>query len=222
MSIKNKIQKADEAVSVIGDGASIMIGGFLCCGMAEILIDALVKKGSKNLTLIVNDASFPGRGVDKLLSAGQVKRLIAGHVGTNPNVVKRVNAPQKSDRLECILVPLGTLAERIRAGGFGLGGFLTTVGIGTLAAKGKKTVSVDGKKYLLELPLKADFAFIYASVADKFGNGAYRGSTRNLNPLMASAAKHSILAAKEIVEIGQIDPNNIVTPGIFIKSIVEG
>jgi len=220
--LKNKLMTADEAVSRIEDGATIMIGGFMACGTPEILVDALVKKGSRNLTIICNDAGVPGRGTGKLLSNGQIKTLIASHVGLNPEVAQRMNTDVAEDKLECILVPQGTLAERIRSGGAGLGGFLTPTGVGTIVAEGKDVIEVDGKKYLLEKPLRADFAFIRGSVTDKFGNTTYNGTTRTFNPMMAAASEYVIVGACEVVEIGEIDPNNVVTSGIFVDAIVGG
>lgn len=206
----------------INDGAVIMVGGFMACGTPEILIDALVKKDVKNLTIICNDAGVPGRGVGKLLSNGQIKTLIASHVGLNPEVALRMNTDVEEDKLECILVPQGTLAERIRAGGAGLGGFLTPTGVGTIVAEGKQVINVHGRDYLLEEPLTAEFALIRGSVTDKFGNTIYNGTTRTFNPMMATAAEHVIVGACEIVEVGEIDPNNVVTSGIFVESIVGG
>lgn len=220
--MRNKIMTAQEAVADIKDGATIMVGGFMACGTPEILIDALVEKNSKNLTIICNDAGVPGRGVGKLLSNGQIKTLIASHVGLNPEVASRMNADQPENRLECVLVPQGTLAERVRAGGAGLGGFLTPTGVGTIVAEGKEIVAVDGKDYLLEKPLRADFALLRGTVADKFGNTTYNGTTRTFNPMMATAADYVIVGTCEIVEIGGIDPNHVVTSGIFVDAIVEG
>ena len=218
----NKLKTAEEAVAAIFDGAAVMVGGFMACGTPEILIDALVAKNVRNLTVICNDAGVPGRGVGKLLSNGQIKTLIASHVGLNPEVAQRMNAEATEDRLECVLVPQGTLAERIRAGGFGLGGFLTPTGIGTIVAEGKQVINMDGRDYLLELPLKADFALIRGSIADKSGNTTYKGTTRNFNPLMAAAARYVIVGACEIVEVGEIDPNNVTTSSIFVDAVVEG
>lgn len=218
----DKIKAADEAVSVIQDGASIMVGGFMACGTPEILIDALVKKNVKNLTIICNDAGYPDRGVGKLIHNGQVKTLIASHVGLNPEVGQRMNTDVEEDKLECLLVPQGTLAERVRAGGTGLGGFLTPTGVGTIVAEGKQVLTVGGRDYLLELPLRADFAFIRASLADKFGNMIYFATTKNFNPLMATACDHVIVGACKIVEVGDLDPNCIATSGIFVDTIVGG
>ncbi|MDD3168897.1 MAG: CoA transferase subunit A [Eubacteriales bacterium] len=220
--MKNKIMTAREAVAPIKDGASIMVGGFMACGTPEALIDALVEKGVKNLTIICNDAGVPGRGVGKLLTNGQIKTLIASHVGLNPEVAKRMNTDVEEDKLECILVPQGTLAERIRAGGAGLGGFLTPTGVGTIVAEGKQVINIDGRDYLLEKPLKADVALIRGSVTDKFGNTTYNGTTRTFNPMMATAAEYVIVGACEIVEVGEIDPNNVVTSGIFVDAIAGG
>jgi acetate CoA/acetoacetate CoA-transferase alpha subunit len=217
--IKNS---AEEAVAPIKDGSVIMVGGFMACGTPEILIDALVKKGVKELTIICNDAGFPGRGVGKLLSKGQIKTLIASHVGLNPEVAQRMNADVAADKLECILVPQGTLAERIRADGAGLGGFLTPTGVGTMVVEGKEIIKIDGRDYLLEKPLHADFALIRASKIDKFGNAVFYGTTKNFNPLMAAAADYVIAGACEIVETGSIDPNVIHISGIFVNVIVGG
>lgn len=222
VSMINKIKTAQEAIADIKDGATIMVGGFMACGTPEILIDALVEKGVKDLTIICNDAGVPGRGVGKLLSNGQIKTLIASHVGLNPEVAQRMNTNIEEDKLECILVPQGTLAERIRAGGAGLGGFLTPTGVGTIVAEGKQVIRVGEREYLLEEPLKADFAFIRGSVTDKFGNTTYNGTTRTFNPMMATAANHVIVGACEVVEVGEIDPNNVVTSGIFVDAIVGG
>ncbi|QIB68520.1 CoA transferase subunit A [Aminipila butyrica] len=220
--MKNKIKTAAEAVQDIQDGAVIMVGGFMACGTPEILVDALVEKGVKDLTIICNDAGVPGRGVGKLLSNGQIKTLIASHVGLNPEVAMRMNTDVEADKLECILIPQGTLAEKIRAGGAGLGGFLTPTGVGTLVAEGKEVINLKGRDYLLEEPLTADFALIRGSVTDTFGNTIYNGTTRTFNPMMATAAGHVIVGACEIVEVGEIDPNHVVTSGIFVDSIVGG
>lgn len=220
--MKNKIMTAQEAIAGIEDGASIMVGGFMACGTPEILIDALVEKNVKNLTIICNDAGVPGRGVGKLVTNGQIKTLIASHVGLNPEVAQRMNTDVAEDKLECILVPQGTLAERVRAGGTGLGGFLTPTGVGTIVAEGKQIINIDGRDYLLEKPLKADFALIRGSVTDKFGNTIYNATTRTFNPMMAAAAEYVIVGACEIVEVGELDPNNIVTSGIYVDAIVGG
>jgi len=219
----NKIKNsADEAVAPVKDGAVIMVGGFMACGTPEILIDALIRKNVKKLTIICNDGGFPDRGVGKLIAKGMVKTLIASHVGLNPEVARRMNTDVAADKIELILVPQGTLAERIRADGAGLGGVLTPTGVGTIVAEGKEVVKIDGKDFLLEKPLHADFALIRPSKIDKFGNSVFCGTTRNFNPLMATAADYVIAGACEIVENGQIDPNTIHVSGIFVDAIVGG
>jgi len=216
------IISGDEAVTPIKDGSVIMVGGFMACGTPEILIDALVKKGVKNLTVICNDGGWPDKGVGRLIANGQVKRLIASHVGLNPEVARRSNTESEADKLELILVPQGTLAERIRAGGAGLGGVLTPTGVGTIIAEGKHIININGRDFLLEEPLRADFALIRASKIDKMGNTVFFGTTRNFNPLMATAADYVIAGACEIVETGGIDPNAVHVPGILVDAIVGG
>ncbi|MDF2654625.1 MAG: CoA transferase subunit [Bacillota bacterium] len=220
--MKNKIVTAEQAVECIGDGAVIMVGGFASIGTPEELIDALVKKGSKDLTIISCDAGRAGLGVGKLLRNGQVKKLIASHVGLNSEVAYRTPDQPEIYNVEYVLVPQGTLAECIRAAGCGLGGILTPVGLGTAVAEGKETVMVKGKEYLLEEPFSADFALIRGSMADQAGNVIYNMTARNFNTVMAMAAEHVILCAEEIVEIGAIDPNHVMTPALFIDSIVGG
>jgi len=221
--MRDKIQNsADEAVAPIKDGAVIMVGGFMTCGTPEILIDALVKKGVKNLTIICDDGGWPDKGVGRLIANGQVKRLIASHVGLNPEVARRSNTDVEADKLELTLVPQGTLAERIRAGGAGLGGILTPTGVGTVIAEGKQVINIDGKDFLLEKPLRAGFALIRASLIDKFGNTVFYGTTKNFNPLMAAAADYVIAGACEIVEIGGIDPNAVHLSGVLVDAIVGG
>jgi acetate CoA/acetoacetate CoA-transferase alpha subunit len=220
----NKIRTAEEAIAEIKDGATIMVGGFLGTGTPEILIDALVKKGVKNLTVIGNDGGLPAkegttaRGIGKLLEAGMVDHIIASHVGMNPLIGKCMN----DGTLKCTLVPQGTLAERVRAAGAGLGGVLTPTGVGTIIAEGKETINVDGKDYLLEKPLKADFALVRASECDKFGNFRCNLATKNFNPLMAMAADTVILASEEINEVAEKHPDTYTTSGIFVKYIVGG
>ncbi len=214
----NKVISMDEAVAHIKDGMTIMIGGFLGCGSPHRLIDALVKKGVKDLTLICNDSGFPEIGAGKLVVNKQIKKLIASHVGTNRETGNQMN----SGEMEVILVPQGTLAEQVRAGGAGLGGFLTPTGVGTVVEEGKEKIEIDGKVYLLELPLRADVALIAGHTVDKFGNIVYRGATRNFNTLMATAADTVIVEAEEVVEMGELDPNDVVTSGIFVNYIVNG
>ena len=220
--MKDKILTLEEAVAPIGDGAVIMVGGFMACGTPEILIDALVAKGPKDLTVIGNDAGYPNRGIGKLIHAGLVKTIIASHVGLNPEVAKRMNTDVPEDKIECKLVPQGTLAERIRAAGCGLGGILTQTGVGTIVAEGKQVLNVGGRDYLLEEPLHADFALVRGNKVDKFGNICFHGTTVNHNPLMAAAADHVIVGAVEIVEIGELDPNYVSVSGILVDTIVGG
>lgn len=214
----DKIISLDNALDHIKDGMTIMIGGFLGCGNPHRLIDALVEKNVKDLTLICNDSGFPEVGVGKLVVNKQIKKLIASHVGTNRETGNQMN----SGEMEVILVPQGTLAEQVRAGGAGLGGILTPTGVGTIVEEGKEKITIEGIEYLLELPLKADIALIAGDTVDKFGNIVYYGATRNFNHLMATAADLVIVEAEKIVEVGDIDPHDIVTPGIFIDYIVNG
>lgn len=212
--MKNVITAA-EAAKLIPDNASLMIGGFLRCGTPVRIIDELVKNNTSGLTLIANDTSMPNFDRGKLIVNNLVKKAIVTHIGTNPETGRQMNAGE----LEVELVPMGTLIERIRSGGAGLGGFLTPTGVGTMIEKGKDTVEVDGKKYLLEKPLTADFAIIYGTKADKFGNIFLEGTTRNFNTVMATAAKTVIVEADEISEEA-LNPNEITIPGIFTDYIV--
>ena len=220
--MKDKILTAAEAVAPIGDGAVVMVGGFMACGTPEILVDALVEKGSKNLTVIGNDAGYPNRGIGKLIHAGLVKKIIASHVGLNPEVAQRMNTDVEEDRIILELVPQGTLAERVRAAGCGLGGVLTPTGVGTIVAEGKQVLNVGGRDYLLEEALPADFALVRGNRVDKFGNICFYGTTVNFNPLMAAAAAHVIVGAVEIVEIGELVPNQVNVSGILVDTIVGG
>ena len=220
--MRDKIMTAAEAVAPIGDGAVIMVAGFMACGTPEILVDALVAKGPKNLTVIGNDAGYPQRGIGKLVHAGLVKKLIVSHVGLNPEVGQRMNTDVEEDKIICDLQPQGTIAERVRAAGCGLGGILTPTGVGTIVAEGKRVLNVGGRDYLLEEPLHADFALIRGSRVDKFGNICFHGTTVNFNPLMAAAADHVIVGAVEIVEIGELDPNQVSVSGILVDTIVGG
>ncbi len=214
----NKVISIDEAVKMITDGMTIMVGGFLGCKNPFKIVDAIIEKGVKDITLIANDTSFPEIGIGKLIVNKQVKRLITSHIGTNKETGNQMNAGE----LDVELVPQGTLAERIRAGGAGLGGILTPTGLGTIVEEGKDVIEVDGKKYLLEKPLKADVALIVGAKVDKKGNIKYTKSTRNFNPLMATAADIVIVEADEIVEVGEIDQDEVMTPGLFVDYIVGG
>lgn len=207
-----------EAVALFKDGMTIMIGGFMTNGTAEGLVDAIVESGAKDLTIICNDAGLPGKGTGKLLETRQIKHLIASHVGLN----KMCGQQYSAGELELTLTPQGTLAEQIRCGGAGLGGFLTPTGIGTTVADGKSVVEVDGVEYLLEKPLKADIALIKAHQADAVGNVRYKGSTRNFNPMMATAADVVIVEADEHVEAGAIGAEYVETPAVYVTHILEG
>lgn len=214
----NKTVTIEQAISKIQDGMTVMIGGFLGNGSPERLIDKLVEKGVKDLTLICNDTAFPDKGTGKMITAKQFKKIIVSHIGTNAETGRQMNAGE----LEVDLVPQGTLAERVRCGGSGLGGVLTPTGIGTEVEEGKQKINVNGKDYLLEVPLRADVALVYGSVVDTFGNIKYTYTQRNFNPMMAMAADYVICEADTIVEVGDLDQNEVMTPGIFIDCIVGG
>lgn len=214
----SKMIDLKQAMEHIKDGDTIMVGGFLVNGTPEKLIDALVESGKKDLTLICNDTGFPDRGVGKLVVNKQFKKIITSHIGTNRETGNQMN----SGETEVVLVPQGTLIEQIRAGGYGLGGVLTPTGVGTDVEKGKEKITIDGKEYLLEKPLKADVALLYANKVDTFGNMVFRGAAVNFNPLMATAAKTVIVQSPTIVEKGEIDQNDVKVSGIFVDYIVEG
>jgi len=190
----------------------------MTCGTPVSLVRELAERGVQNLTVICNDTGLQGNGIGMLISSDAVKHLIASHIGTNPETGQKMI----EGKIQVQLVPQGTLAERIRCAGAGLGGVLTPTGVGTVVAEGKQHFEVDGKTYLLETPLRADFALIKAWKADRKGNLIYRKSARNFNPLMAMAADCVIAEVEEIVEVGEIDPNEVVTPGIFIDFLVRG
>lgn len=209
---------AQQAAEFVKDGMTVMVGGFMSNGTPQILMDALVAKGVKDLTIIANDSGTPGDGIGKLIAAGAVKKLIASHIGLNPQTGQLMN----EGVVEVCLVPQGTLAEQIRAAGAGLGGVLTPTGLGTEVAAGKQTITVDGKQFLLEKPLRADVALLRGSVIDEDGNIFYKGTTRNFNPMMATAADIVIAAAEQMVPAGGIPGENIVTPGIFVDYVVGG
>ncbi|WP_278287327.1 acetate CoA-transferase subunit alpha [Caloranaerobacter ferrireducens] len=214
----SKLISMEQAIEHIKDGMTVMIGGFLGVGNPHKIIDALVKKGVKDLTLIANDTAFPEVGIGKLIVNKQVKKVITSHIGTN----KETGRQMTEGETEVVLVPQGTLVERIRAAGAGLGGILTPTGIGTVVEEGKRKIEIDGKEYLLELPLRADVALIAGAKVDKKGNVYYHKSARNFNPIMAMAADLVIVEAEEVVEVGEIDPNDVMTPGIFVDYIVRG
>ena len=213
----SKFISIEEAVSKVKDGMTIMVGGFLANGTPNKIVDALAKSGVKNLTLICNDTAYPDKGVGQLIANKQVKKLFVSHIGTNPHTSEQMN----SGELEIEFCPQGSLAERVRAGGCGLGGILTQTGMGTIVAEGKQIVNVDGKDYLLEKPLRADIALVGASLGDKAGNLVYRGTSQNFNPLMASAADLVIAEVNELVEVGEIAAENVKTPSIMVDFIIE-
>ena len=209
---------ADAAVALVSDGATIMMGGFGLCGIPENLIRALHKRGTKGLTIVSNNAGVDEFGVGMLLRTRQVRKMISTYVGEN----KEFERQYLNGEMEVELVPQGTFSERIRAGGAGIGGFFTPTAYGTIVAEGKETRVIDGKHYVLERPLKADFAFVKAWKGDRVGNLVYRRTARNFNPVMATAARVTIAEVEELVEPGQIDPDHVVTPGIFVKHIIRG
>lgn len=215
--MKNKLVTMEEAVSHVKDGMTVFIGGFLGVGTPEKIIDALIEKGVKDLTVIGNDTGYPDRGIGRLVVNNQVKKVIASHIGTNPETGRRMHTGE----MEVELVPQGTLAERIRCGGNGLGGFLTPTGVGTIVQEGKEVITVDGKNYLLEKPLKADVALLNGSIVDELGNIIYAKTTKNFNPMMATAADTVIVFAENLVKAGEIDPDHVMTSRIFVDYIVK-
>ena len=215
--IMNKIISVSEAVSRIESGMTVMVGGFLGAGAPERIIDALVEKGVRDLTLICNDTAFPDKSLGKLVVNKQAKRVIVSHIGTNPETIAQMNAGE----LKVDLVPQGTLAEKIRAKGAGLGAVVTPTGIGTMAAEGRQIMTIEGKDYIVEMPLGADVAILGASIADESGNLFYRGTTKNFNPIMAMAADLVIAEPLEIVPVGTIEPECVHTPNIFVDYIVK-
>ena len=212
------IESADAAVALVPDGASIMMGGFGLCGIPETLITALHTRGTKGLTVISNNAGVDDFGIGLLLRARQVRKMIATYVGEN----KEFERQFLSGEIDVELVPQGTFAERIRAAGAGVGGFFTPTAYGTLAADGKEARVIDGKPYILESPLSADFAFVRGWKGDSVGNLTYRRTARNFNPVMATAARVTIAEVEHLVEPGGIDPDHVVTPGIYVRHILKG
>nr|QJQ87842.1 butyrate-acetoacetate COA-transferase subunit A [synthetic construct] len=215
--MNSKIIRFENLRSFFKDGMTIMIGGFLNCGTPTKLIDFLVNLNIKNLTIISNDTCYPNTGIGKLISNNQVKKLIASYIGSNPDTGKKLF----NNELEVELSPQGTLVERIRAGGSGLGGILTKTGLGTFIEKGKKKISINGTEYLLELPLTADVALIKGSIVDEAGNTFYKGTTKNFNPYMAMAAKTVIVEAENLVSCEKLEKEKAMTPGVLINYIVK-
>jgi 3-oxoacid CoA-transferase A subunit len=216
--VNKVLPNAEAAVALVPDGASVMMGGFGVCGIPENLIRALHARGTRGLTIISNNAGVDDFGAGILLRARQVKKMISTYVGEN----KEFERQFLSGELEVELVPQGTFSERMRAGGAGIAGFFTPTAYGTIVAEGKETRMIDGKGYVLEPPLRADFAFVKAWKGDRLGNLVYRRTARNFNPVMATAAQITIAEVEELVEPGAIDPDHIVTPGIFVKHILKG
>ncbi|UGA56777.1 CoA transferase subunit A [Vibrio sp. VB16] len=209
---------AEAIANRLHDGMTIMIGGFMANGAPEGLIDILLDNGIKDIKLISTDTGTPTKGSGRLIAATRIKKLTASHIGTNPETGKQMN----EGVLEVELVPQGTLAERIRAGGAGLGGVLTPTGLGTLVAENKEIIMVDEKPFLLEKPIRADIAFIRGSVVDERGNVFYKKTTQNFNPLMATAADLVIVEAEQVVKVGEIEPECVHTPGLFVDYIYQG
>lgn len=213
-----KVSTVAQAVDKLQDGMTLMIGGFLGVGTPELLIDAVVEKKLRDLTIICNDTSFPEQGIGKLVCNGCVKKVITSHIGTNKETGRLMN----EGLLEVVLAPQGTIAEQVRAAGSGLGAVITPTGVGTIVEEGKEILIIDGKKFLVELPLKADVALIHAQKSDMKGNLVYSYSGQNFNPLMAMAADLVIAQVDELVEVGALDPNFVHTPHIFVDMIVKG
>jgi 3-oxoacid CoA-transferase subunit A len=216
--MRKVISGAREAAALIPDGASVMVGGFGLCGIPENLIAALRERGTRDLTIISNNAGVDGFGLGVLLESRQVRRIVGSYVGEN----KEFERQFLSGELEVELVPQGTFAERIRAGGAGIGGFFTPTGHGTVVADGKETRVLDGVPHVFERPLRADFALVKAHRGDTAGNLVYRKTARNFNPMMATAARVTIAEVEELVEAGAIDPDHVHTPGIFVRHIFQG
>ncbi len=214
----DKLLKQEDFIEKIFDGAILMIGGFLGDGTPESLIDEIVKAGKKDLTVIANDTAFPGKGIGKLIDAGLVKKAIVSHIGTNPETQKQMI----EGTMEVELVPQGTLAEKVRAGGFGLGGILTPTGLGTVVEDDKQRCEIDGKEYLIEPAIKADLALLKAKKADELGNLTYNLTAQNFNPLMAFAAVTTIVEIEELVPKGGISPNEVRTPHAVVDFLVRG
>lgn len=212
----NKLISLEEAVAHIPDGASLLIGGFMAVGGPNRLVDELIRQGKRDLTIIANDTARPNNGLGKLVVEKLVRRVVTSHIGLNPETQKQMIAGD----IEVELVPQGTLAERIRAGGVGLGGVLTPTGVGTTVEEGKRKLEIDGVTYLLEMPIKADFALVAAKQADLYGNLTYALTARNFNPLMAMAGATVIAEAEDILPVGCIPPDAVMTPSVLVDHIV--
>ena len=216
--MKNKIVSENVAVSKIKDGDTLLIGGFLGCGTSEKMMDKIIEKGIRDLTVVANDTGFPDKGNGKLISKKLVKKVVTSHIGTN----KETGRQMTEGELEVTLVPQGSLAEKIRAGGMGLGAVITPTGVGTEVEEGKQKIELEGREYLIEMPIRGDVAILKGSVVDKAGNVYYNGTTKNFQEVMALAADMVIVEAEKLVETGEIDPNMIGTPGALVDYIVIG
>lgn len=216
--MKNKVIKLENLNKIVKDSMTIMVSGFMGCGSPHKIIDKLVELGVKDLTLVCNDTGFVDYGVGKMVVNKQFKKIQTSHIGLNPEAIRQLN----NKETEFELIPQGTLAERVRSAGSGLGAVVTPTGIGTLVAEGKDTIVIDGKEYLIEKPIKADIAIIGASKVDEKGNTYYSGSGRNFGPIMATAADTVIVEADEVVKVGEIDQEHVMTPHIFVDYIVNG
>ncbi|HAI1303177.1 TPA: acetate CoA-transferase subunit alpha [Escherichia fergusonii] len=214
--MKTKLMSIEDAASFFRDGMTIMVGGFMGIDTPPRLVEALLESGVRDLTLIANDTAFIDTGTGPLIVNGRVSKVIASHIGTNPETGRRMI----SGEMEVVLVPQGTLIEQIRCGGAGLGGFLTPTGVGTVVEEGKQTLTLDGKTWLLERPLRADLALIRAHRCDALGNLTYQLSARNFNPLIALAADITLVEPDELVDTGELQPDHIVTPGAVIDHII--
>jgi 3-oxoacid CoA-transferase A subunit len=212
------VASADEALADLPEGATLMAGGFGLCGIPENLIAAIAKKGTRGLTIVSNNCGIDGKGLGILLGAGQVKKMISSYVGEN----KTFERLFLEGKLEVELVPQGTLAERIRAGGAGIPAFFTATGYGTVVADGKETREFDGRMYVMERALKADFSIVKAGKGDRFGNLVYRKTTRNFNPMIAAAGRITVAEVEQLVEPGELPPDQIHTPGIYVQRIIQG
>ncbi|WP_368652880.1 CoA transferase subunit A [Ornithinibacillus sp. 4-3] len=212
-----KVQSVDDAIKHIKSGSTLMYGGFGGIGNPPTIIQKILDNGTNNLTLIGNDTGFPNVGIGQLITAKRVKKLVASHIGSNPNAGKQMH----DGTLEIEFSPQGTLVERIRAGGVGLGGVLVDIGVEGMVGEGKQKININGKNFLVETPLTADVAIVYAKKADTFGNLIFDKSARNTNPLVAMAGRITIAETKEIVPMGELDPEEIITPGAFVDIVVQ-
>lgn len=214
----DKTKTIEDVVGKVTDGMTLLMGGFGLCGIPENLVKALLKQGSKDLTIVSNNAGVDDAGIGLLIANGQVKKMISSYIGEN----KALEQKMINNEIEVELNPQGTLAERVRAGGAGIAGFYTPTGVGTLIAEGKEVREFDGRKYVLERGIKGNVAFVKAYKADTHGNLVYRKTARNFNPVMATAADYVIAEVEEIVPAGQLDPDQIITPGVYIDAVIKG